>query len=207
VLRNRGSLVSFASARSEGFREAPRLSRKCAKLFDFAREQLSSQIHYDFGMRALKSVLVAAGVALRRFQSSGSSSARTRRDGHDSKGSDVELSRLNEDDVIILCLRQAMLPKFTADDASLFEAILRVREYVSLARLVLISLIASGPVQVSLEDGDFFLCHYVGRIGLRCIATRIRWMLLIMKNILRGALYHSNCFVSTIIQVLSMYAD
>lgn len=63
-------------------------------------EQLSQQDHYDFGMRAVKSVLVMAG-SLKR-----------------------ENPEIVEDVTLIRALRDSNLPKFLTQDAILFKAIL-----------------------------------------------------------------------------------
>lgn len=46
---------------SQGFSGAESLAKKIVPLFHLFAEQLSKQDHYDFGLRALKSVLVCAG--------------------------------------------------------------------------------------------------------------------------------------------------
>ena len=72
------------------------LAKKMTVLYKLAKGQLSRQYHYDFGLRALKAVLVMAG----------------------------ELKRgspdLNEDMVLMRALRDMNLPKFVFEDVPLF---------------------------------------------------------------------------------------
>lgn len=46
---------------SEGFKFGKQLSIKLKTLFNLMQQQLSKQDHYDFGLRAIKSVLNCAG--------------------------------------------------------------------------------------------------------------------------------------------------
>ena len=85
---------------SEGFGTATGLSVKMAQLYKLSSEQLSKQDHYDFGMRAVKSVLVMAGSLKREF------------------------SEMAENVVLIRALRDSNLAKFLAHDVPLFLAII-----------------------------------------------------------------------------------
>ena len=61
-----------------GFQDASSLSEKVVLSLRLCREQLSSQGHYDFGMRTLKSLLAAAA-ALKRSQPAADEGALVRR--------------------------------------------------------------------------------------------------------------------------------
>lgn len=55
-------LISEILLYSYGFFEAKSLAQKLVFTFYLAKQQLSQQIHYDFGLRAIKIVLSAAGI-------------------------------------------------------------------------------------------------------------------------------------------------
>jgi dynein heavy chain len=69
-------------------------------LYKLSKEQLSKQYHYDFGLRALKSVLVMAGQLKRQY------------------------SDLPEDIVLMRALRDMNMPKFVFEDVPLFSGLI-----------------------------------------------------------------------------------
>lgn len=85
---------------AEGFENAKPLSLKMTQLYKLSSEQLSQQDHYDFGMRAVKSVLVMAGT-LKRSE-----------------------PLLNEEVLLIRAMRDSNVPKFLKDDLPLFSALI-----------------------------------------------------------------------------------
>jgi dynein heavy chain len=89
---------------SEGFQTATALSKKMVQLYKLASEQLSQQQHYDFGMRAVKSVLVMAGQLKRK------STVQTEEE---------------ETLLLIRSMRDANVPKFLEQDLPLFRSIIQ----------------------------------------------------------------------------------
>ncbi|XP_054702769.1 dynein axonemal heavy chain 9 isoform X1 [Grus americana] len=85
---------------AEGFIEARALARKFITLYQLCKELLSKQDHYDWGLRAIKSVLVVAG-SLKR--------------------GDPERP---EDQVLMRSLRDFNIPKIVTDDVPVFMGLI-----------------------------------------------------------------------------------
>ncbi|KAG5210204.1 hypothetical protein JEQ12_015398 [Ovis aries] len=81
---------------AEGFVDARSLARKFITLYTLCQELLSKQDHYDWGLRAIKSVLVVAG-SLKRGD-----------------------KNRPEDQVLMRALRDFNMPKIVTDDTSVF---------------------------------------------------------------------------------------
>lgn len=77
-------------------------------VFESCRAQLSSQQHYDFGLRALKAVLASAGIIRR-----------------DLKGFNAALSEGDEEHIIREAFKGVILPKLLKDDAALLMEVLK----------------------------------------------------------------------------------
>ncbi|CBY16361.1 unnamed protein product, partial [Oikopleura dioica] len=95
-------LIAEVLLYSQGFRMAETLSKKVVPFFELCNEQLSSQSHYDFGLRALKSVLAAAGNVKQEQLAEG----------------------LPEQEILIQAISETMLPKLVADDIPLLHSLL-----------------------------------------------------------------------------------
>lgn len=90
---------------SKGFRTAELLASKVVPFFNLCAEQLSSQPHYDFGLRALKQVLASAGTI--------------KRDRVLSEGEDEQVV---EQQIMMQSVAETIVPKLVADDVGLLRA-------------------------------------------------------------------------------------
>ncbi|CAG5136729.1 unnamed protein product, partial [Candidula unifasciata] len=104
------TLIAEIMLFSEGFIAAKSLSQKIVNLYQLASKQLSQQDHYDFGMRAIKSVLVMAGHGRRNALQKTHSGVK-------------EITENEESYILIHSLRDANMPKFLSEDVPLFESI------------------------------------------------------------------------------------
>lgn len=100
-------LIAQVMLFSQGFRTAETLASKIVPFFNLCSEQLSSQPHYDFGLRALKSVLVSAGHLKRERLSTVGMEL------------NLELIDRSEQEILIQSVTETIVPKLVAEDVPL----------------------------------------------------------------------------------------
>ncbi|XP_061923239.1 dynein cytoplasmic 2 heavy chain 1 isoform X1 [Entelurus aequoreus] len=100
-------LIAEVILYSEGFKEGEMLGGKLVAIFNLSRELLTPQQHYDWGLRALKTVLKACGRLLQQ-----------QRRSHDK-------DKIQESNLVVQALRLNTMSKLTFADSSRFDALLR----------------------------------------------------------------------------------
>ncbi|XP_038617598.1 cytoplasmic dynein 2 heavy chain 1 [Tachyglossus aculeatus] len=100
-------LIAEVILYSEGFKDAQVLGRKLVAIFNLSRELLTPQQHYDWGLRALKTVLRGSGSLLRQLKKNGVK------------------EKVNESHIVIQALRLNTMSKFTFADCARFDALIK----------------------------------------------------------------------------------
>ncbi|KAI9911312.1 hypothetical protein PsorP6_009030 [Peronosclerospora sorghi] len=102
-------LIAQVMLFSQGITTAEQISAKVVLLFNLCEDQLSKQPHYDFGLRALKSVLVSAGQLKRKITQAENS---------------ANIEEL-ETKALIGSITDTILPKLISNDVPVFETLLK----------------------------------------------------------------------------------
>uniref|UniRef100_A0A8C9S5I7 Cytoplasmic dynein 2 heavy chain 1 n=1 Tax=Scleropages formosus TaxID=113540 RepID=A0A8C9S5I7_SCLFO len=100
-------LIAEVILHSEGFKDGRLLGRKLVAIFNLARSLLTPQQHYDWGLRALKTVLRGSGSLLQQQRRSESG------------------SQIMESHIVVQALRLNTMSKLTFADSARFDALVR----------------------------------------------------------------------------------
>ncbi|XP_068440329.1 cytoplasmic dynein 2 heavy chain 1 isoform X1 [Clinocottus analis] len=100
-------LIAEVILYSEGFKNGEMLGQKLVAIFNLARELLTPQQHYDWGLRALKTVLKACGSLLQQQRRS------------------LDKDKIQESSLVVQALRLNTMSKLTFADISRFDALVR----------------------------------------------------------------------------------
>ena len=116
------TMISEVMLFSQGFRTAEKLSKKIVPLFKLCLEQLSDQSHYDFTLRAIKTVLVCAGNVKRERIQKIRETMEARGEKDIDEGAIAE--NLPEQEILVQSVCETMLPKLVAEDIPLLFSLL-----------------------------------------------------------------------------------
>ncbi|KAK5628509.1 hypothetical protein RRF57_004225 [Xylaria bambusicola] len=102
-------LIAEVMLYSQGFNQAKQLSKQTVPFFDQCSAKLSKQAHYDFGLRALKSVLVSSG-GLKRARLLDSDAV-------------IGKEEVVEPEIIVQSIRETIAPKLIRKDVEIMADI------------------------------------------------------------------------------------
>ena len=114
-------LIAQVMLFSQGFVTAEALASKIVLMFSLCEDQLSAQSHYDFGLRALKSVLISAGNLKRAAMTAGAGSASAVSAEREPEKQNIENV---ERGVLLESVTQSVVPILVSIDVELFDTIL-----------------------------------------------------------------------------------
>lgn len=95
------SMIAEIVLFGEGFSDTRTLARKVDTLYSLAKQQLSKQDHYDFGLRSMVALLRYAGQKRRVSET------------------------MTDPEVLILAMRDMNIPRLTSDDVPLFSGVIK----------------------------------------------------------------------------------
>lgn len=101
MTRPNRQIISQVMLLSQGFIEAESLSLQIDQFFDQCQAKLSNESHYDFGLRALKSVITSAGTKIRKSR--------------------LDAGSCNESLIIVQSINHSVSPKLVSCDSIHFQ--------------------------------------------------------------------------------------
>lgn len=111
MTRPDNDLIAEVSLYSEGFKDAKKLGQKLVSIFNLSKRLLTPQQHYDWGLRALKTVLKGCGNMLKMSKKD--------------SGSDVMIDGKAEAEIVVQALRLNTLSKLTFTDSVRFDDLVK----------------------------------------------------------------------------------
>jgi dynein heavy chain 2 len=100
-------LIAEVLLYAEGFKNASEIAKKVVSLFKFSKQLCSKQQHYDWGLRALKTILVVSGELIQNLREKGET-----------------VSKEKEAELLIQAVRVNTLSKLTFADSKKFQNLL-----------------------------------------------------------------------------------
>ena len=116
------NLIAEVILYSEGFAHAKTLGLKLVSIYTLSKQLLSPQRHYDWGLRALKTVLGAGG-SLIHAERKRTAAAAASKEGASASSGPVVLSLAAETQLLVQALNMNTLSKLTYADALRFQAL------------------------------------------------------------------------------------